>query len=196
MHEEGTTPDAAPQGPLGAAGFGVLDGGALGPLWLAWVGEGLTALRFGANPPPEPELLRLMPEVWPVEEAPIPSSVNGTLRRYLAGEVVDPVTIPVRLTGTRFQNRVWTALRDVRRGAVRSYGGLAADAGSPRAMRAVGMAMAANPIAIVVPCHRIVGSGFALGGYSGGLERKRLLLALEGVKVDGERVLPGQLDLL
>jgi methylated-DNA-[protein]-cysteine S-methyltransferase len=109
---------------------------------------------------------------------------------------VDPATLPVRIGGTRFQVRVWRALRRVPRGRVRTYAGLAKDAGSPRGMRAVGMAMSANPLAIVVPCHRVVGAGHKLGGYSGGLDRKRHLLELEGVVVEGDEVLPGQLELL
>lgn len=174
----------------------MLDAGAIGPLWLAWVGEGLCILRFGDGPPPEAELRRAIPELDRVPPAAIPPLVRDTLARYLAGEPVDPVELPVRLLGTRFQRRVWTALRGVRRGRVRTYAGLAADAGSPRATRAVGTAMAKNPLAIVVPCHRVVASGLAVGGFSGGLDRKRALLALEGVKVDREKVLPGQLDLL
>ncbi|HEY8432233.1 MAG TPA: methylated-DNA--[protein]-cysteine S-methyltransferase [Sandaracinaceae bacterium] len=174
----------------------MLDAGRIGPLWLAWTAEGLTMLRFGAEPPPEGELRRWMPGPAPVPDAPIPPLVRDVLTRYFAGEPVDPASLPVRLGGTRFQRRVWEALRAVPRGAVRTYAGLAADVGSPRATRAVGMAMATNPIAIVVPCHRVVGTRLALGGYSGGLDRKRLLLELEGVKVEAGHVLPGQLELL
>ncbi len=196
MPEQGTTPRLLSQGPLGSAGWGVLDGGPVGPLWMCWLGEGLTMLRFGAEPPPEDEQRRWTPELWPIPEAPIPEAVRGPLERYFAGEPLDPAALPVRLVGTRFQRRVWEALRRVPRGQVRTYGGLAADVGSPRATRAIGTAMALNPIAIVVPCHRVVAAGLALGGYSGGLENKRALLALEGVKVEGDRVRPGQLDLL
>jgi methylated-DNA-[protein]-cysteine S-methyltransferase len=101
----------------------------------------------------------------------------------------------VDLRGTPFQVRVWEALRKIERGNVRSYAGIAADVLSPRAMRAVGAANAANPIAIVVPCHRVVGTGLGIGGYSGGLPMKRRLLTLEGVRVDAGKVIPGQLEL-
>lgn len=196
MPEQGTTPRLLSKGPLASVGWGIFDAGAIGPLWMAWVGEGITMLRFGGEPPSELEQRRWMPEIWPIPEAPIPDLVRDTLERYFAGEPVDPATLPARIGGTRFQRRAWEALRRVPRGAVRTYAGLAADAGSPRAMRAVGMAMGANPIAIVAPCHRVVAAGLALGGFSGGLDRKRHLLALEGVKIDTDRVLPGQLDLL
>jgi methylated-DNA-[protein]-cysteine S-methyltransferase len=118
------------------------------------------------------------------------------LERYFAGEPVDPVAIPVDLHGTEFQRKVWTALRQIPRGRVRTYQGVGADVGSPRAMRAVGMANSKNPIPIVVPCHRVVEVGNRLGGYTSGIERKIRLLELEGVKVEGDLVLPGQLGLL
>jgi methylated-DNA-[protein]-cysteine S-methyltransferase len=125
----------------------------------------------------------------------VPTKYADPLRRYFAGDPIDPVTIPVDLRGTLFQVRVWNALRRIPRGHVRSYAGVAADVGSPRAMRAVGMANSKNPIAIVVPCHRVVEKGNRLGGYSGGLPNKIFLLELEGVRVEGDTVLPGQLDL-
>lgn len=174
----------------------MLDAAEIGPLYLSWVGEGITMLRFGAAPPPDDEQRRWMPELVPIPEAPIPRLVASVLERIFAGEPLDAATLPVRLGGTRFQRRVWEALRKVPRGSVRTYGGLATDVGSPRAMRAIGMAMAANPIAIVVPCHRVVAAGLAIGGYSGGLDKKRALLALEGVRVEADRVLPGQLELI
>lgn len=105
-------------------------------------------------------------------------------------------SIPVMLEGPPFFVAVWRALRNVARGHVRSYGGLARDVGSPRATRAVGTAMARNPLPLVVPCHRVIADGSLLGGYSDGVARKVVLLALEGVRVDGDRVLAGQLDLL
>jgi methylated-DNA-[protein]-cysteine S-methyltransferase len=84
------------------------------------------------------------------------------------------------------------------RGRVRTYAGLAADVGAPRAMRAIGAAMAKNPIPIAVPCHRVIANRNRIGGYSGGtgVDRKRALLALEGVRVEGDAILLGQLDLL
>jgi methylated-DNA-[protein]-cysteine S-methyltransferase len=161
------------------------------------VPEGIVMLCFADRTPLAEERARWWPEAGgELPDAALPPIVRDLLDRYFAGEPVDPAELPVRIGGTRFQEKVWRGLREVRRGSVRTYAGLASDVRSPRAMRAVGMAMGANPIAIVVPCHRVVGAGQLLGGYSGGLERKRFLLELEGVKVDGDRVLPGQLDLL
>jgi methylated-DNA-[protein]-cysteine S-methyltransferase len=82
--------------------------------------------------------------------------------------------------GTAFQRRVWEELRTIPRGSTVTYGELAARLGRPGAARAVGSAVARNPISIVVPCHRVVGSGGALTGYAGGLDRKRMLLEREG----------------
>jgi O-6-methylguanine DNA methyltransferase len=159
----------------------------LGSLWIAWSERGLVSLRFGTPDPRFPEAM----------EAELPAHVSDLLSRYVDGQPVDPIELPIDLPGaSKFQDRVWQALRAVKRGHVRSYAGLAADAGSPRAMRAVGMAMGHNPIAIVIPCHRCVAQGHAIGGFTGGLPRKRFLLELEGVRVQGDRVLPGQLDLL
>lgn len=191
MHEQDNT--RAP-GSLGHTGCGVFAAPVVGPLFLAWVPEGITLLRFG-DEAPEAEWRRYAPEIEGQTPGPLPPIVVETLERYFAGEDVDPATLPVRLGGTPFQQRAWAALREVPRGAVRTYSGLAKDVGSPRAMRAIGLAMGQNPIAIVVPCHRCVATGYHLGGFSGGLDRKRALLALEGVVVEGERVLPGQLAL-
>ena len=194
MSDEAAIASELDHGPLASFGCARFDAGAIGPLWIAWVGEGLVMLHFGGAPPADAS--RWLPELAAIPERPLPALVERCLARYVAGEPVDPTELPVRLGGTKFQRKVWSLLRRVPRGAVRTYAGLARDAGSPRAMRAVGMAMATNPIAVVVPCHRVVGAGMTLGGFSGGLERKRILLELEGVKTDAEHVLPGQLDLL
>jgi O-6-methylguanine DNA methyltransferase len=88
--------------------------------------------------------------------------------------------LPLRLGGTPFQRQVWQTLADIGYGETWSYGELAAAVGRPAAFRAVGQANGANPIPIVLPCHRVVASGGRIGGYGGGLEMKRRLLALEG----------------
>ena len=89
--------------------------------------------------------------------------------------------IPWAAAGTPFQQQVWAALTGIEPGTTTTYGALAASIGRPRAVRAVGAANGRNPIAIVVPCHRLVGADGTLTGYGGGLERKRWLLAHEGV---------------
>jgi methylated-DNA-[protein]-cysteine S-methyltransferase len=98
---------------------------------------------------------------------------------YLAGELDAIDAIPVDTGGTPFQGRVWSALRTVPAGETRSYGELAHAIGAPRAVRAVGAANGANPVSIVVPCHRIVAHDGTLHGYGGGLPRKAWLLAHE-----------------
>ena len=100
------------------------------------------------------------------------------LEEYLAGRR-RKFTVPLDLRGTAFQERVWNALLTIPCGATRSYGEIARQAGNPRAARAVGMANHDNPIAIIVPCHRVIASNGSLGGYGGGLEVKSRLLRLE-----------------
>jgi len=100
------------------------------------------------------------------------------LGAYFAGQLTD-FTLPLAPAGTPFQRRVWAALRDIPYGETRSYGQLAGEIGNPAAVRAVGLANGRNPIAIVIPCHRVIGADGSLTGYGGGLDRKRYLLALE-----------------
>ncbi|CAB4931307.1 unannotated protein [freshwater metagenome] len=115
------------------------------------------------------------------------------LRAYFAGELRD-FTVPVAVSaGTPFQHRVWEALRTVPYGTTTTYEELALRLGVPGGARAVGLANGRNPVSIVVPCHRVVGAAGALTGYGGGLERKRFLLGLEGVRAPGDDAL--RLDL-
>lgn len=97
------------------------------------------------------------------------------LDEYFAGER-DAFDLPLEPNGTEFQRAVWSALEQIPFGETRSYGQIAAQVGRPKAARAVGMANNRNPIAVIVPCHRVIGSGGALVGYAGGLERKTWLL--------------------
>ena len=100
------------------------------------------------------------------------------LEEYFAGKRKQ-FDLPLSLRGTEFQRQVWAALRDIPYGETRSYGQIAQAVGRPKAVRAVGMANHRNPISIIVPCHRVVGSDGSLTGYGGGVEAKRFLLALE-----------------
>jgi methylated-DNA-[protein]-cysteine S-methyltransferase len=102
------------------------------------------------------------------------------LNDYFAGRATR-FDLPLDLLGTPFQQAVWRALIDIASGATLSYGALARQLGTPQAMRAVGAAVGRNPVSVIVPCHRVVGTDGRLTGYAGGLDRKRALLALEGV---------------
>jgi O-6-methylguanine DNA methyltransferase len=98
------------------------------------------------------------------------------LDAYFAGDPADAGMLPLDLRGGAFELTVWTALRQLKSGDVTTYGAIARQIGSPQASRAVGLANGANPIAIIVPCHRVIGANGALTGYGGGLDRKRWLL--------------------
>jgi methylated-DNA-[protein]-cysteine S-methyltransferase len=134
------------------------------------------------------------PERWPVERVRLekrfrgvelrgasdPAGVVSRLREYFAGALDALAEIPVDPGGTVFQQSVWSALRRIPPGRTVAYRDLAHSIGVPAAVRAVGAANGANPIAIVIPCHRAIGADGSLTGYAGGLERKRWLLSHEG----------------
>lgn len=111
---------------------------------------------------------------------PVLQQAIAQLRAYFAGERAD-FDLPLDLhRGTPFQQDVWAALQSIPRGGTTSYAALARALGRPQAARAVGAAVGRNPVSIVVPCHRVLGTGGGLTGYAGGLERKTALLRLEG----------------
>lgn len=110
--------------------------------------------------------------------SPLVREAERQLRAYFAGRLTR-FDVPLNPSGTAFQKAVWRALCAVPHGATASYGDIAAAVGKPRGARAVGLASGRNPIAIVVPCHRIIGRDGSLTGYGGGLDRKRWLLAHE-----------------
>lgn len=112
------------------------------------------------------------------------AQLEADLAAYFAGEPVRFSIAPAG-RGTAFRQRVWAALTAIPHGTVASYADIARHIGNPNSVRAVGAANGANPVAIVVPCHRVVGSDGTLTGYAGGLDIKRRLLALEGIEVDG-----------
>ena len=116
-----------------------------------------------------------------------PSGIADALRRYFDGDLAAIADLPVRFDrGTPFQQEVWAALRTIPLGETISYAELAEMVGRPTGYRAVGSANGQNPVGIVVPCHRVIASDGTLGGYAGGLERKRWLLAHEGVVLADE----------
>lgn len=116
----------------------------------------------------------------PVVDGETPPAIRAAFDRYFGGALEALADIPYRVAGTDFQRQVWTALTQIPAGRTESYAGLAARIGRPTAVRAVGLANGANPVGIVIPCHRVIGSGGSLTGYGGGIERKRWLLAHEG----------------
>lgn len=109
-----------------------------------------------------------------------PSGLTDAMQRYFAGELSIIDRLPVMTAGTEFQRTVWQQLRQIPCGEILTYGQLAQRIGRPTASRAVGMANGSNPISIVVPCHRVIGSQGALTGYAGGVQRKQWLLQHEG----------------
>ena len=112
-----------------------------------------------------------------------PSAARTVLEAYFAGALNALDRLEVETAGTPFQRAVWAALRRIPAGQTLSYGALAAQIGKPAAVRAVGLANGANPIGVVVPCHRVIGASGALTGYGGGLPRKRWLLEHEGARL-------------
>lgn len=107
-------------------------------------------------------------------------SIRQRIEDYFAGDLHAIDTLPVATAGTEFQRQVWQMLRTIPCGQIMTYGQMAAQLGNPGASRAVGLANGSNPISIVVPCHRVIGSNGTLTGYAGGVDRKRWLLIHEG----------------
>jgi methylated-DNA-[protein]-cysteine S-methyltransferase len=128
-------------------------------------------------------LLKLHYGDRPVIESRESLGIKRRVEAYFEGELTSVDEIAVCTEGTPFQKRVWGELRSIAAGTTLSYGELAKRIGRPGASRAVGSANGSNPIAIVVPCHRVIGSNGALTGYGGGMERKRWLLQHEGAQL-------------
>jgi methylated-DNA-[protein]-cysteine S-methyltransferase len=116
------------------------------------------------------------------EETPLIKKAAAQLKEYFAGKR-KAFDLPLLLRGTDFQRTVWQVLQGIPCGETRSYGQVSVAAGNARASRAAGMANNRNPVAIIVPCHRVIGSDGSLTGYAGGLPAKRFLLELEGAAV-------------
>jgi methylated-DNA-[protein]-cysteine S-methyltransferase len=152
----------------------------IGPLTLVAADGTLTGLYLDApragSAQREPDAEVLGPAADPASE-PF-SAAADQLEAYFAGTLTE-FTLPLAPAGTPFQRRVWAGLRAIPYGETWSYGQLADKIGSPAAARAVGLANGRNPIAVMIPCHRVIGSDGSLTGYGGGLDRKRYLLDLE-----------------
>jgi methylated-DNA-[protein]-cysteine S-methyltransferase len=156
----------------------------IGTVLLAADGEQLCALDFGDC---EQRMMKLLQRHYgSVHLVPTsnPAGFSDCVRAYFAGDYHSLDAIPVSTGGTDFQQRVWKELRSIRPGTTTTYRDLAIRLGKPTACRAVGAANALNPIGIVLPCHRVIGTDASLTGYAGGLERKRWLLQHERAILD------------
>lgn len=134
----------------------------------------------------EERMMRLLARHSPgavLKSGRAPQPVRSAVEAYFGGDVRALDGVRTATGGTDFQRTVWAALRAIPAGETRSYGQLAAAIGKPKAVRAAGLANGQNPIAVIVPCHRVIGANGTLTGYAGGLERKRWLLAHEGAAV-------------
>jgi methylated-DNA-[protein]-cysteine S-methyltransferase len=154
---------------------------AIGTILLVSDGESLCALDYADYEERMRTLLQRHYREFHLQAVVNPQGFSSRIRAYLAGDLGSLNSIPINTGGTVFQHRVWSTLRTIPPGTVLSYGEMASRLGKSTSYRAVGMTNALNPIAIVVPCHRLVGANGALTGYAGGLERKRWLLQHEGV---------------
>jgi methylated-DNA-[protein]-cysteine S-methyltransferase len=146
----------------------------VGKLKLIASDKGLVAILWENDRPNRVRLGDVVEE----KQHPVLAETERQLGEYFAGER-NAFSIALDMRGTPFQKEVWAALLAIPFGETRSYGQLATQLGNPRAMRAVGAANGRNPISIIVPCHRVIGSSGKLTGFAGGLETKALLLRLE-----------------
>ncbi len=142
----------------------------------------LRALEFDDFRPRMDRLLLRHYGTVSLTEGPAPAAVATALTAYFDGDLTAPDRLPTATNGSAFQQQVWTELRRIQPGQTVSYGTLSLRIDRPRAVRAVGLANGANPIAIVVPCHRVIGADGSLTGYAGGLHRKEWLLRHEGAQ--------------
>lgn len=146
----------------------------VGPLALRAMAGALVGVDFLDAERPEP---RVLPE-----DSDVLARAAQQLEEYFAGTRTE-FDLPTAADGTPFQKAVWRALSEIGYGETRSYLDIAVAIGNPKAVRAVGLANGRNPLSIVVPCHRVIGSNGSLTGFGGGLERKRWLLEFEGSRV-------------
>ena len=136
----------------------------VGKMYLSSDGDSITELKFGTCEKDNPD------EVLLIAKAELEEYFEGTRKSF---------TVSLKPKGTVFQQSVWKALCEIPYGETATYGEIAKKIGNEKACRAVGMANNRNPIAIIIPCHRVIGAGGSLTGYAGGLDKKELLLSLE-----------------
>ena len=181
----GMTPASYRDGGAGATIAWTLAASDLGILLVAATDRGLCFIGLGDDADDlEARLLAEFPAaVLTRDDHALGALVDAVLQR-VAGDPT-PADIPLDITGTAFQRRVWEALRHIPYGEVRTYGEIAEEIGSPKAVRAVGTACGSNPVGLVIPCHRVVPKGGGVGNYGFGPDRKEVLLAREGASVPG-----------
>ena len=158
---------------MGSLYYSLIDDSPVGPLLLAGNRDGLHVLAFGVGSRP-----RAIDPSWMPDTSGVLTGVREELDEYFTGRL-RRFTTPVVFGGTPFQHQVWTELCRIPYGETISYLALANRIKNPKAVRAVGLANGANPIAIIVPCHRVIGANGSLTGFGGGLPTKRALLELE-----------------
>lgn len=159
----------------------------VGEVLLVTEGDAVLALDFHDY---EDRMMRLLARhhgVVALTPGKAPEAVREAVKAYFGGDLSALDGLTVRTKGTAFQREVWAALRTIPAGETWSYGRLASEIGRPKAIRAAGLANGQNPVAVIVPCHRVIGANGTLTGYAGGVERKRWLLAHEARAPD----LPG-----
>jgi len=178
----GMKPSAYQKGGAGAAIRFAVGQTSLGAILVAATNKGVCAIQFGEDPD---ALVRGLQDRFPKAELIGGDADFEAMVAHVVGAVegaADAGDLPLDIQGTAFQERVWRALRDIPKGATASYADIAARIGAPKAVRAVAQACAANPTAVVIPCHRVVRSDGALSGYRWGVERKRALLQREAAR--------------
>jgi AraC family transcriptional regulator of adaptative response/methylated-DNA-[protein]-cysteine methyltransferase len=175
----GMTPSAWRDGGRGETIHWAMVDSPLGPLLIAATSKGICRLTFDDS---VQALQRLFPNAELVQD-------DGSMAELIEGvlaAVEHPATapeLPIDVAGTVFQEAVWRELRKIPPGETRSYAEIAAAIGQPKAVRAVGTANGDNHVAVLIPCHRVIRSDGSLGGYAGGLDRKRKLLEAEGTRI-------------
>ena len=153
----------------------------IGPLTVAAREGRLCVLSFGDEADAVARRIERREPAARIRPSADPGGVAGVMEAYFAGDLHALGRVDVTMQGTPFQQAVWAALRRIPAGRTASYAQIARAIAMPAAVRAVGAANGANPIALVVPCHRVIGTSGSLTGYGGGLDRKRWLLEHEGV---------------
>jgi O-6-methylguanine DNA methyltransferase len=152
-------------------------------LWVAQTADGVCRIEFGHS---EPEFRAMLARAWPkarlVKDDKALQQPLAELEEYFADRRRE-FTFPLIIVGTAFQQQVWQAVSEIPFGQVATYKMIAKKIQNPQAVRAVGFANGSNPLPIVIPCHRVIGSNGDLCGYGGGIEVKRKLLQLEGIEL-------------